>query len=103
MSGRPRSLRKRQAPSHHVWRSQTRNDEQLLSEVREHCLRGAIVHVVRVNGDTFQIIENGTRFLVRCAGGEPLATCDTVFEAVAAGDNWVQRDSEEDDVPGGAA
>ncbi len=79
----------------------------MLGEVRDYADRGAIVHVLRPDGGGFQVIRNGERYLVRSDGRHPLATVDTVLEAVMAGDAHLDAPPPEDDprdlLPRGAA
>lgn len=93
-------------PARHVWRSAARSIALMLAEVRDFADRGAIVHVLRPDGGTFQIIRNGERYFVRSADGHPLATLDTVLEAVMAGDahlDFRPDDDPEEYTPRGAA
>lgn len=94
-------------PTRLVWNSPSRSPALMLTEIRNHADRGAIVSVLRVGGSSFQIIRNGARYFVRSADGDPLATVDTVLEAMMAGDAWLDRPPPEDDpsdfLPRGAA
>ena len=104
MNRRPSTLIPR-PPVRHVWRSAARSDALMLAEVRDYADRGTVVCVLRPDGDTFQVIRNGERYLVRTADGAPLATVDTVLEAVMAGDAHLDHRGEDDfdDEPRGAA
>ena len=94
-------------PFRHVWRSAGRSVALMLDELRHHTSYGAVVHVLRPDGGSFQVIKNGERYFVSSAEGGPLATVNTVLEAVMAGDAHLDAPPPEDDpsdfLPRGAA
>ena len=99
------------APVRHVWWCSSTADK-ITAEVCEHAMRGSVVRVCRYAGGRFDVIRNGSEFLVRDVEGLPIATVSTVFEAVAAGnkaiDDWNEANAQAEadfgnDDPKGAA
>lgn len=84
------------APVAHVWRSPARDDAMMLAEIRDHAQSGRRVHVMRAGGGSFEIVANGTCFMVRTLGGEAVATHDNVMAAVMAGDRHLDQSGEDD-------
>ena len=85
-----RSSRIPRAPVHRVWISPRRDCDALLSEVREQTQRGFRVHVTRAGDGAFEVVQNGTCFMVRTLDGDAVATHDNVAAALAAGDRHIE-------------
>ena len=85
------------APVRHVWWCSSTADE-ITTEICEHAMRGTVMRVCRYDGGRFDIIRNGSEFLVRDVEHLPIATVSTVFEAVAAGnkaiDDWNEANAQ---------
>ncbi len=74
----------------HVWWCSKTADE-ITAEICEHAMRGTVVRVCRYDGGRFDVIRNGSEFLVRDVDGPPIATVSTMFEAVAAGNKAIEE------------
>lgn len=84
----------RLAPVAHVWSSPARDTDAMLSEIREHAQRGRRVHVMHADGGAFEIVMNGSQFMVRALGvlgGSVVGTFGTIAAAVRAGDKHLDE------------
>ncbi len=93
----------RQAPLKIVQRFTSSGDDHLLSEIREHAGRGAMVRVCRWRQPFFSIVQNGNQFLVLPSQGSPVGTFENIAAAVVAGDKSIQAIDYDDFDPKGAA
>ena len=76
---------------HVWWCSATDAADAITAEICEHAMRGAVVRVCRYDGGRFDVIRNGSEFLVRDVERLPIATVSTVFEAVTAGNKAIEE------------
>ena len=106
MNRRAPSPRLPRAPVAHVWGSPARDTDNMLSEIREHAQRGRRVHVMRAGSSGFEIVLNGSQFLVRAREGDVVGTFDNIMAGVIAGDRHLDHRDEDDfgdDEPKGVA
>ena len=75
----------------HVWNSPARDADAMLSEIREHVQDGQRVHVMYANGGAFEIVMNGSQFMVHALGGSVVGTFGNIAAAVRAGDKHLDE------------